>query len=96
MNELKSFMNENAKKMELYTKAITKVHGKSHPEVFEVRELYQDIMEGVNGDSVDEARVNDGFAKLVQVTDNYTVPSDGCETFAAVYENLNEANQLVI
>lgn len=36
MNELKQFITENKEKMDLYTKAITKVHGKNHPEAFQV------------------------------------------------------------
>ena len=42
---IKEFFEKNDETLDLYTKAITRAHGKNHPEVFEVRNLYQKIQE---------------------------------------------------
>ena len=41
---LKQFFEANDEMLDLYTNAITKAHGKNHPEVFEVRKLYETIV----------------------------------------------------
>lgn len=85
---LKQYMSDNSEKLDLYTKAISKVHGDSHPEVHEVKALYETMKEKVsNGESVDSE-----FESLRNVTSNYALPSDACETYQATYEMLKEAD----
>ena len=40
---LKQFFEANDEMLDLYTNAITKAHGKNHPEVFDVRKVYETI-----------------------------------------------------
>lgn len=77
-------------KLNLYTNAITKAHGESHPEAFEVRELFEAINKKVTEKDLD---LNEEFTKLREVTDNYKVPGDVCETYAATYEMLSELDK---
>ncbi len=55
-------------KLDLYTSAITRAHGKNHPEAFEVRELF----EGMNA-KVKEAGTNKPNldAEFTQVAPNH-------------------------
>lgn len=77
-------------KLDLYTNAITKAHGKSHPEAFKVRELFEVINKKVKngGDSKTDLKVE--FTQLREVTANYAIPEDVCETYAATYRMLSE------
>ena len=44
---IKEFFDKNDEMLDLYTQAITKAHGAHHPEVFEVRKVYEDIQKKV-------------------------------------------------
>lgn len=93
MSKFTEFMNDNAEKMELYTVTIPKVHGKSHPEAFQVREIYSDIISRIQTTDSNQ-NYDSEFEELRKVTNNYTVPSDVCETYEAVYHNLKEADEI--
>lgn len=93
MSKFIEYMHDNAEKMELYTVTIPKVHGKSHPEAFRVRELYTEILGRIQS-SDSKQNFDSEFEELRKVTNNYTVPSDVCETYEAVYHNLKEADEI--
>lgn len=88
---IKEFFDKNDETLDLYTKAITKAHGRNHPEVFEVRSLYQGIQDKVRGGNYDLASE---FAQLRTVTSNYAIPGDVCGAFKATYELLAEFDSL--
>ena len=88
---IKEFFDKNDETLDLYTKAITKAHGRNHPEVFEVRSLYQGIHDKVRGGNYDLASE---FAQLRTVTSNYAIPGDVCGAFKATYELLAEFDSL--
>lgn len=68
---------------------IERVHGANHPELTRVRELTEQITAASDGDTAQTAEL---FRELRAVTDDYTVPSDGCEAFAGTYEALRSAD----
>jgi len=82
-----------AEDLDLYTTAITRAHGKSHPEAFEVRELYEEMQEKLNQGDTDKPNLDEEFKQLREITDHYTVPGDVCETYAAVYNMLSELDE---
>lgn len=82
-----------SEKLELFTKAITRAHGENHPEAFEVRELYEAISEKVKATASNKPDLDAEFAQLRKITDNYTIPGDVCETFAATYNMLSEVDK---
>ena len=88
---IKEFFDKNDETLDLYTKAITKAHGRNHPEVFEVRSLYQGIQDKVSGGNYDLASE---FTQLRTVTSNYAIPGDVCGAFKATYELLAEFDSL--
>ena len=72
---LKEYLTEKQEKLDLYTTAITRAHGKNHPEAFVVRKLYTELEAAVFNDKKEKTtRV---FEELRQVTSNYEVPNDG-------------------
>lgn len=94
MATIKEYMGNSQEKMELYTTAITRAHGKNHPEAFDVRELYTRVEAKVMAAGADHPDLDSEFEKLREVTGNYTVPGDVCGTFEAVYKFLEEADNL--
>jgi regulator of cell morphogenesis and NO signaling len=66
---------------------IERVHGAHHPELTRVRELTEQI-----NASTDAGATAHLFRELRAVTDDYTVPSDGCEAFAGTYAALRSAD----
>jgi len=80
-------------KLDLFTTAITRAHGKSHPEVFEVRALFETMHSKIKEAGINNPDLDTEFTKLRKITDHYTVPKDVCETYAGTYEMLSEADK---
>ena len=81
-------------KLEMYTLPLTRAHGKNHPEVFRVHELFQLMNEKVKENTASKVKLDKEFSELRQVTNHYTLPSDACETYEAVYSMLAEADEV--
>ena len=80
-------------KLDLYTTAITRAHGKNHPEAFEVRELFETISGKVKDAGTNKPDLDAEFAQLRKITDNYTIPGYVCETYAGTFEMLSEVDK---
>ncbi|NLJ41927.1 MAG: iron-sulfur cluster repair di-iron protein, ric [Clostridiales bacterium] len=82
--------SEHFETLKLYVPIVAKVHGKHHPEFHEVRRLY-DVIEKKTEESGQEApNLVEEFSQLQDITNNYTVPDDVCESYEAVYKMLKE------
>lgn len=77
-------------RLEQYTPIVNKVHGKNHPEFHQVKDLWDQIYEKTQNNH--EAELTHEFEQLRQVTNNYTVPNDVCESYEAVYNMLEEVD----
>lgn len=96
MSETRSFnevVEDYFSKLDLYTTAITRAHGKSHPEAFKVRDLFETMNTKVTEAGSTQPNLDAEFTELRNVTDNYTIPKDVCETYAGVYTMLAEADK---
>ena len=91
MKESIEFLNNHQEKLELFTRAVARVHGDYHPEVIKVREIYQQIEQKLT-DGIDD--LDSEFELLREVTSNYTIPDDVCEAFSTVYQVLQQADTL--
>ncbi|ALV22179.1 hypothetical protein [Carnobacterium antarcticum] len=80
-------------KLDIFTVAITRAHGKNHPEAFEVRELFSEIKEKIQIAGSTKPNLDAELTQLREVTNNYTIPGDVCGTYAAVYNMLSETDQ---
>lgn len=83
-------MKETLKTLKQYVPVVARVHGGSHPEFLEVKDLYEQIVAKIKKKN---PQVNDELLKLREVTGNYTVPDDVCESYEAVYRMLAELDQ---
>ena len=87
----KNVAAENFPILEKMTPIVTRVHGEGHPELADVKDIFQNINEKVQNS--EEADLKMDFGKLRTVTDNYEVPADGCEAYTTIYELLEEADK---
>lgn len=76
-----------------YTPVLVRVHGDAHPELAQVLEIFEKINAKVQETGVDAVDLSTEFEELRKVTGNYSIPSDGCETYAATYQMLGEADE---
>ncbi|MGP6140601.1 MULTISPECIES: iron-sulfur cluster repair di-iron protein, ric [unclassified Jeotgalibaca] len=94
MAKINEYINDNHEKLDLFTTAITRAHGKNHPEAFDVRELYSRLQEKVQDAGDEKPDLDTEFAQLREVTSDYAVPGDVCGTYEAVYNMLEEADKV--
>jgi len=116
--------------LHIYLEKICKVHGDRHPELFEIKALFEDGIQALTDHmkkeemvlfpyvkamvqskrnefplskphfeniqnpihSMEKEHENEGerFRKISQLTNNYTSPPDGCQTFRVTYALLQE------
>lgn len=76
-----------------YVPIVARVHGSNHPEFHEVRNIFDTIAEKVKKADPEKPDLNKEFARLREITNNYTVPGDVCESYEAVYNMLAEMDQ---
>lgn len=91
MKNFNELLNQNLKTLDLYVPIVDRVHGGSHPEFHEVKRLYDELREDLGKE---DPQLHKHFEELKEVTNNYTVPTDVCESYEAVYkllEGLDEA-----
>lgn len=79
--------------LEQYVPIVARVHGGSHPEFHEVRKLFDTINEKIKEAGLEKPELNEEFTKLCEITNNYTVPEDVCESYEAVYNMLAEIDK---
>lgn len=79
--------------LDIFTKAIKQVHGKSHPEAIEIRELFEIMNKKVGVADTNKPNLVKEIAQLRNITSNYTVPKHVCETYAATYDLLAKVDK---
>ena len=89
---IKEFFDKNDEMLDLCTQAITKAHGAHHPEVIEVRKVYEDIQKKVKAGQED---LTADFSKLRSLTADYNIPADSCGAMTKTYQTLEEFDHLV-
>lgn len=80
-------INDNLPLLVKYVPVVNKVHGPLHPEFLEVKETFDLVNQKINNNDFE---LNNEFIKLREITNNYLVPNDVCETYEAVYNMLEE------
>lgn len=86
-------MKNQLPSLEKFVPIVERVHGKHHPEFYEVRKLFNSIIEKVKEAASERPELKEEFVKLREITDNYKVPGDVCETYEAVYNMLSEVDK---
>ena len=71
-----------------YVPVVDRVHGGTHPEFHDVRRIYDDIHKKIEEAGLNRPELDEDFSKLREITNNYTVPADVCESYEAVFNML--------
>ena len=79
--------------LEQYVPVVARVHGGNHQEFHEVRKLFDTINRKAKEAGPERPALNEEFAKLREITNNYSVPGDVCESYEAVYKMLAEVDK---
>ncbi|MFY9612278.1 MAG: iron-sulfur cluster repair di-iron protein, ric [Tissierellaceae bacterium] len=82
---------KNFERLEQFVPIVARVHGGSHPEFHEVKRIFEAILAKTK--EADKPNLEGEFKELREVTDNYTVPGDVCESYEAVYKMLEEVDK---
>lgn len=77
-----------------YVPVVARVHGTTHPEFHEVHRQFDSINEKIKKVRTKKPDLGEEFIKLREITNNYNVPSDVCETYEAVYHLLAEIDNI--
>lgn len=73
-----------------YIPVVDRVHGDHHPEFHEVRRLFDSVYQKTQASNVEKPELREEFSQLQEITKNYAVPDDVCETYEAVYVMLRQ------
>ena len=80
MSKYSELQEEYFPNLETYTLAITRAHGKNHPETFKVHELFDKIEAKTRANE----DVSAEYQEIRKLTDNYTI-ADACPTMEKTY-----------
>lgn len=83
----------NLERLDLFVPVVARVHGGSHPEFHKVRKLYDEINAKIKEAGLEKPDLDNEFKQLREITDNYRVPGDVCESYEAVYSMLGEIDE---
>lgn len=86
MSKYSELREEYFPNLETYTLAITRAHGKHHPETFKVHELFDKIEAKTKANE----DVSAEYQEIRRLTDNYTIPADACPTMEKTYNFLHD------
>lgn len=92
MTTFNQVKERHMKNLELYVPVVARVHGGTHPEFHDVHKLFKQLVEKMKLTN-SKPDLQAEFLELRKTTDNYTVPSDVCESYEAVYNMLAELDQ---
>lgn len=93
MKKFNQVKERNIKTLEQYVPIVDRVHGDNHPEFHDVRRLFDEINAKTKKLGVDKPELDNQFKQLREITDNYTIPDDVCESYEAVYNMLEELDE---
>ena len=86
----KEAKKKNLKTLNQYVPVVARVHGEHHPEFHKVKDLFDEMTVKIKEAGRSKPELNDEFAKLRGITQDYTVPGDVCESYEAVFNMLAE------
>lgn len=93
MSEFYEARERNFERLEQYVPVVARVHGGSHPEFHDVKRLFEEINGKTKAAGNEKPNLDNEFKELRQVTDNYKVPEDVCESYEGVYKMLSDLDE---
>lgn len=86
-------IEKNFKRLEQFVPIVARVHGGTHPEFHDVHKVFDKINKKIKETGEGKLELESEFKELREITDNYTVPGDVCESYEAVYSMLSELDK---
>lgn len=86
-------VEKHLKTLNLYVPVVDRVHGQHHPEFHEVRALWEQMNSRIAEAGNNKPQLEALFTRLREVSMDYQVPGDVCESYEAVYQMLQELDQ---
>ena len=83
----------NLKLLKQYAPIVDRVHGSNHPEFHDVLKTFNNLTKKIDAAGIKRPDLNNEFAELREITSNYKIPNDVCDTFRAVYNMLEELDR---
>lgn len=93
MKKFNDSLEKNFERLEQYVPVVARVHGGTHPEFYDVKKYFDEISGKIKELGLEKIELDNEFKQLREITNNYTVPGDVCETYEAVYNMLAELDQ---
>lgn len=93
MKKFNEVKEKNFERLEQFVPIVERVHGENHPEFYDVRKLFDQINAKTKEAGSEKPEIDNELKQLRQITDNYTVPDDVCESYEAVYNMLAEVDK---
>lgn|SRR5690554_4692399 len=93
MTTFNKVLEKNIERLEKFVPVVARVHGGTHPEFHDVRKVFDKINGKIKETGSEKAELDNEFKQLREITDNYTVPGDVCETYEAVYNMLSQLDE---
>ena len=93
MKKFNEAVEQNLGRLEQFVPVVARVHGGSHPEFHNVKKVFDEVSVKIKNAGADKPDLDNEFKELRQITDNYTVPGDVCESYEAVYNMLEEVDK---
>ena len=81
------------KTLQQYVPVVARVHGGNHPEFHEIRAVFDVIVEKIQQSETDTVPLDQEFSKLREISHDYLVPEDVCESYEGVYRMLEEIDE---
>lgn len=80
-------------RLKQYVPIVSKVHGGTHPEFYEVHKLFDAINTKTKESGKNKPEIEEEFVKLREITKEYKIPEDVCESYEAVYHMLEKIDK---
>lgn len=85
--------DRHLKTLQQYVPVVARVHGGNHPEFHDIRAVFDVIVEKIEQSETDNVQLDQEFSKLREISHDYLVPEDVCESYEAVYRMLEEIDE---
>ncbi len=93
MKEFNEAKKRNIKKLQLYVPIVARVHGGAHPEFHHVHKVFDEMNGKIKEAKSEKPDLDNEFKQLREITSDYSIPGDVCESYEAVYNMLAELDK---
>ena len=93
MKRFNDAKQKNLERLEQFVPVVARVHGGTHPEFHDVRKLFDEISAKIKKSGSEKPELENEFKQIREITDNYTIPGDVCESYEAVYNMIAELDE---